>query len=152
MEVDVGDGWLAEPAEDGGQEHRVDLDGGSARRVGAGAALLHLLEEVESAGEEVAAGAAETYGGVEEGEVGGAGAGEDLVDEGLGVGVAAAGDGDLKHGEVGRGGVAIPGAEGGPAEEVEGEVGISLRADCGCDVVGGEARLEAVDPRVELLL
>lgn len=90
--------------------------------------------------------------GVVEGEGGGAGACEDLFDEGLGSGEALAGGGDVDDGEVGGGVVPVAALLAGPAEEVEGEVGVGLGAEGGHDVGGGEAGAEVGDPGVELLL
>lgn len=94
----------------------------------------------------MAAGAAEADDEVVEGEGGGAGAGEDLIDEGFGGGEALAGGGNVDDGEVGGGVVAVAALLGGPAEEVEGEVGVGLGAEGGDHVGGGEAWAEVGNP------
>lgn len=69
----------------------------------------------------------ESYKGVVERETNWASSGEDFLEEGLGVAVAAAGDGDLDHGEVGGVVVVVAAAEGGPPENVVSQIGVGLR-------------------------
>uniref|UniRef100_A0A0E0DY16 Uncharacterized protein n=1 Tax=Oryza meridionalis TaxID=40149 RepID=A0A0E0DY16_9ORYZ len=128
VEVDNGRRRAADAAHDGGEEERVGER------------------------EEAAAGAAEAEAGVEQLEIGAARPGEDVVDEVLCGGGAAAGGGRGQRREVGRGRVAEPRAERRPPEEREREVRVALGGDRLGKVPRREARPEPRDPRSELLV
>lgn len=66
--------------------------------------------------------------------------------------VAAAGDGDLDHGEVGGVVVLVAPLLGGPPENVEGQVSVGLSSESLVHVRLGEPRFEEFDPCFELLL
>lgn len=66
--------------------------------------------------------------------------------------VAAAGDEVFDDYEVGVVGVLVVALLRGPAEDVEGEVWVGLGLEGLGHIGGGEARLEGLDPRLELFL
>lgn len=147
MQIDVADVQLVEPSEEGIEQEGIGFEVG----FGIGG-REHFFVNVEGAVEEELAAAAESDDGVVEGEGDVAGAGDDLLNEGFGVAVAAAGDELLDEGEVGEGGVGVVSLLRGPAEDVEGEVGVGLGLQGLGHVGGGEARFQAVDPCLELFL
>jgi len=150
MEVDHRRRWAAHTADDSGEEERVGLYVRAASCGGGHG--THFVEHVEGEREQAAARAAETEAGVEEPEVRRAGPREDVVDEGLGRGGAAAGRGRGERGEVGFGRVSEPRAQRGPAEEREREVRVLLGGDCRGEIGRGKARAQPRDPRRELLV